>query len=176
MRSRLIIAVVVVLGLGIGYGAGFLTSAIISVSSVSLVANPYASHDSFTAVFQGIGRLGAMDGVAGHCDGPKSDPRAGDYLSVEEFCIRAIQDRAAGTGLNPPLEVARARMLVRRAMLEAKNRDSQRQMQDEEAASQLLQKAGWKDPSVAHMQRIVNEMDTFAATCSADNSKEAPSK
>jgi hypothetical protein len=176
MRSRLVLAAVVVVGLLIGYGAGFVTSAVVSTSNAFFFSNPASSKDSFTTVFRGLGRLGAADGVAGHCDGPKGDPRVGDYLSSEESAIRAIQDRAAATGLNPPLDVARARLLVRRGALAAKNHDLQHQSQDEEAATQLLQRSGWKDPSVAHMVRIVAEMDTISATCSADDSREGEPK
>jgi hypothetical protein len=173
MRSRLIISGVLVAGLFVGYGAGFVTSAMVSTSNVLFLSNPYSSSDSYTAVLRGIARLGAADGVVGHCDGARSDPRVGEYLSNEEFAIRAIQDRAPRAGLNPPLDVARATLLVRRAMLEAKNHDLQNQTRDEEAAAQLLQKSGWNDPSAAHMERIVNEMDAFEATCSAENPREA---
>jgi len=176
MRSWIIVAAVIVAGLVIGYASGFVTSVIVSTSNVPILSNPYSSNDSFTAVFRGVGRLGAADGVAGHCDGPSSHSRVGDYLSNEDFAIRAIQDRAAAAGLNPPLDVARARLLVRRAMLAGKNHDSRLEAQDEEAATQLLNKAGWKDPSAAHMVRIVNEMDTISATCSTDNSAEPRSK
>jgi hypothetical protein len=176
MRSRLIFVAVVVVGLVIGYGVGFVTSAVVSTSDVPFFSNPYSSKDSFTAVLRGIGRLRAADGIAGDCDAPRSNPRVGDYLSNEDFAIRAIQDRAARAGLNPPLDVARARLLVRRAMLAAKKQDLQGEKQDEEAATQLLQKSGWKDPSVAHMEQIVTEMDRLSATCSADNSTEAQPK
>lgn len=162
MRTRLAIAGCLVLGLALGYGVGFATSVVQTTSALPFFANPYASRDSFTSVFRGLGRLGAAEDVAGMCGGAKNDP-----LAVEDFAIRALQDRVAAAGLNPPLDVARARVALRRAMRAEKNNDPQLKAQYEEAVGQLLQKSGWKDPSAAHLRQIVHQIDTEGSTCSA---------
>lgn len=171
MRSWLAMCAVVVLGLAFGYGAGFATSAVGAITKSPLLTNPRASRDNFTGVFQGLNRLAAAEVAGGACDSPIAD-----YLSVEDDAISAIQDRAAAAGLNPPLDVARARLALRRARLAEKNNDTQLKTQYEEAAQQLLQESGWKDPSLSHLRQIVYEVDRRENTCSASTAKVEPTK
>jgi hypothetical protein len=171
VRNRLTIAACVLLGLALGYGAGFATCVVGVFSEMSFLTNPYAGRDSFTKVFRGFGRLGAAETVAGVCGSPKKDP-----LAAEDLAIHAIQDAASAVSLNPPLDVARARLALRRANLAEKNNDPQRKAQYEDAASQLLQKSGWKDPSPAHMRQIVTQIDTDGNTCSPSQAKAGQQK
>jgi hypothetical protein len=166
VRNRLPIAACLVLGLVLGYGAGFATHAVGVFSEMPFVSNPYAGRDSFTKVFRGFGRLGAAETVAGFCGSPKSDP-----LAAEDFAIHAIQDAASAASLNPPLDVARARLALRRANLAEKNNDPRAKTQYEETASQLLQKSGWKDPTAAHLRQIVAQIDADGNTCSPSDAK-----
>jgi hypothetical protein len=162
---------VVILGLALGYGAGFATCVVGTFSEMPFVTNPYAGRDSFTKVFRGFGRLGAAEIVAGSCGRPKNDP-----LAAEDYAIQAIQAAAPTASLSPPLDVARARLALRRAKLAETNNDPQGKMQYEEAASQLLQKSGWKDPSAAHIQQIVAQIDTDGNTCSPREAKAGQEK
>ena len=171
MRARLTIGAFLALGLALGYGIGFATSVVGAMSDIPMMANPYASRDSFTSVFRAIGRLGAAEDVAGFCGSPKRDP-----LASEDFAIRAIEDRAGAASLNPPLDVARARLAVRHAVLAEKNSDLQLKARYEETASELLEKSGWKDPSAAHMRQIVTKLDTDGSTCSPSQAKGAEQK
>jgi hypothetical protein len=173
MRVRIIIGGVLFLGLALGYAVGFGTSAVVSLSAEPFIASPYSSRDSFTNVFLGVGRLGAADDVAGFCKGPAGKPSGHDHLKDEDYAIRAIQDEAPSSGLNPPLDIARARLAVRRAMLAEKSKDAQSKAKYEDAASSLLQKSGWKDPSAAHMREIIMALDTAESTCSTANAPEA---
>jgi hypothetical protein len=166
MRTRLTIAAFVVLGLTLGYGIGFATSVVGTVSDIPMMANPYASRDSFTSVFKAIGRLGAAEDVAGFCGSPKKDP-----LASEDFAIRAIEDRAGAASLNPPLDVARARLAVRRAIRAESDNDLQLKTRYEETANELLKKSGWKDPSASHLRQIVTRLDAEGNTCSPSQAK-----
>jgi hypothetical protein len=161
MKTRLIVAAFIALGLAFGYCAGFVTSTIETVSDLPLSARSDSSHDGLTGVFQGMGRLAAAEIAAGNCGNKKQNP-----LTREEYAIRAIQDRASAAGLNPPLDVARARLALRRAALAETNNDLQLKAKYEETAQQLLQKSGWKDPSGTHMRQIVTKLDTDGRTCS----------
>lgn len=171
MRTRLNIAAFVTLGLVLGYGIGFGTSVVETESEMSPLSNPYASHDAFTTVFRGLGKLDGAEMVAGFCGKPKNDP-----LAVEEYAIRAIQDRAAATNLSPPLDVARARLALRRANLAEKNNDLQLKTRYEETAQQLLEKSGWTDPSAAHLRKIVTRLDAEGNTCSPSQAQGGPQK
>lgn len=162
MRSRLAMCAVVVLGLALGYGSGFATSAVASMTELPLLTSPYTSQDSFTGVFRGMNRLAAAEIAGGACDVPTDD-----YLSAEDYAISAIQDQTTKAGLNPPLDLARARLALRRARLAEKNNDPQLKTQYEEAVQQLLKKSGWNDPSPAHLRQIVYEIDSRENTCSA---------
>ncbi len=166
MRTRLTIAAFVLFGLAVGYGIGFATSAVGVMSEMPMMSNPYASRDGFTSVFKALGRLGAAEDVAGFCGSAKTAS-----LTSEDFAIRAIADRASAASLNPPLDVARARLAVRRAMLAEKDNDLQLKTQYEETASALLQKSGWNDPSPSHMRQIVTRLDTEGNTCSPTQAK-----
>ncbi len=166
MRARLTIAACAVLGLALGYGIGFATSVVRATSDIPPMANPYASRDRFTSVFRAMGRLGAAEDAAGFCASSKQDP-----LTLEDLAIRAIDDRAGAAKLNPPLDVARARLAVRRAILAEKNNDLQLKTRYEETANELLQKSGWKDPSASHMRQIVTLLDTEGNTCSPSRAK-----
>lgn len=171
MRNRLSIAACVLLGLALGYGAGFATRVVGVFSEMPFVSNPYAGRDSFAKVFRGFGRLGAAETVAGSCGRPKNDP-----LAAEDFAIHAIQDAASAASLNPPLDVAQARLALRRANLAEKNNDPQGKTQYDETASQLLQKSGWKDPSAAHVRQIVTQIDADGNTCSPGEAKAGQQK
>jgi hypothetical protein len=162
---------VIVLGLALGYGAGFATSVVRTTLDLPFMANPDSSHDNFTSVFRAMNRLSAAEMAAASCGGRKVDP-----LPVEEFAIRAIQERSAAAGLNPPLDVARATVAVRRAMLAEKNGNLQLKTQYEETAQELLQKSGWKDPSPDHLREILRRMDREGQTCSAGGAKEGHAK
>lgn len=171
MRTRLTVAAFVVLGLALGYGIGFATSVVGVMSDIPMMANPYTSRDSFTSVFQAVGRLAAAEDVAGFCGSSKTDP-----LTNEDFAIRAIEDRASAASLNPPLDVARARLAVRRAILAENHNNLQLKTRYEETANALLQKSGWKDPSASHMRQIVTRLDTDGSTCSPSHAKEGQQK
>lgn len=166
MRSRFTIAACAALGLALGYGIGFATSVVGAMSDIPPMANPYASRDRFTGLFRAMGRLGAAEDAAGSCGSSKKDP-----LTVEDLAIRAIDDRAGAAQLNPPLDVARARLAVRRAIVAEKNNDLQLKTRYEETANGLLQKSGWKDPSALHMRQIVTRLDTEGNTCSPSQAK-----
>lgn len=161
MRTRFTIAACVVVGLGLGYGAGFATCVVGTFREMPFVAKPDAARDNFTKVFRGFGRLGAAETVAGFCGHSKNDS-----LAAEEFAIHVIQDAAPTASLNPQLDVARARLALRRANLAETDNDPHGKMKYERAASQLLQNSGWKDPSAAHMRQIVTQIDTDGSTCS----------
>lgn len=176
MRTRIIGGAVILFGLALGYALGYGTSAIVSMSAEPFIASPYSSRDNFTNVFRGVGRLGASDDAAGFCNGPKPNPSAQDYLRNEDYAIRAIEDHAPASGLNPPLDIARARLAVRRAMLAEKNGDVQLKMKYENAAAELLQKSGWRDPSAAHMRQIVTQIDSVGSTCSPSAAPERQAK
>jgi DNA helicase IV len=87
------------------------------------------------------------------------------YLSAEDGAITAIQERAATVGLNPPLDVARARLALRRSRVAEKNNELQLKKKYEEDVQQLLQKSGWKDSSPAHLRQIVYAIDSRENTC-----------
>lgn len=120
MRTALAICAVIVLGFVFGYGAGFATSVVASMKEVPLPTHSYAGRDNFTGVLQGFNRLTAAEVAWGSCDIPKAD-----YLTAEDQAISDIQSRVAGLGLNPPLDLARARLALRRARLAEKNNDLQ---------------------------------------------------
>jgi len=168
MRTWVTIAVSVALGLALGYGVGFVTSSAQAIFEMSAMTKAEPSYDAFTTVFRGVGRLAGAEVVAGFCRKPKNDP-----LASEDDAIRAIQNRAAAADLNPPLDVARARLAMRRAILAEKNNDLQLKSQYEETARQLLQKSGWEDPSPAHMRQIVTKLDTDGNTCGPSEAKGA---
>jgi hypothetical protein len=177
MRSWLAMCAVVLLGLALGYGLGFATSAVGTVKefpwlSPRFVENPYSSADNFTVVFREFSRLAFAEIAATACDVPKKDA----YFSTEDHAIHVIQDRVAAAGLNPPLDLARARLALRRAEFAEKNNDLQLKTQYEETVQQLLQKSGWKDPSPAHLRQIVDRIDYHQDTCSASVAKVEPSK
>jgi len=160
MRSLLAMCAVGIVALGFGYGVGFATSAGRSIVDTPLLTNPYASRDNFTGVFRGFDRLAAAEMAGGACDIPTNG-----YLSAQDYAITAIQERAAAAGLNPPLDVARARLALRRARAAEKNNDLQLKMKYEEDVQQLLRKSGWKDSSPAHLRQIVYAIDSHENTC-----------
>jgi hypothetical protein len=171
MRSRLAMCAVIVLGLALGFGVGFATSVVRITLELPFLANPDSTRDNFTSVFRAMDRLAAAEMTAASCGGRRSDP-----LPVEEYAIRAIQERSAAAGLNPPLDVARATLALRRAMLAEKNGNSQLKTQYEATAQQLLEKSGWKDPSPDHLREILRRMDMEGQTCSAGAAKAGQSK
>ena len=67
--------------------------------------------------------------------------------------------------LNPPLDVARARLALRRARAAEKNNDLRLKSKYEEDAQQLLEKSGWKDSSPAHLRQIIYAIDSRENTC-----------
>lgn len=164
-------AAVVALGLALGYAVGFAMSVLVTTSQLPFLTNPYGTKDDFTRVFRGINRLAAAEEVAGSCGARTNNP-----LAVEDFAIHAIQDRASAIGLNPPLDVARARLALRRAMLAEKDGNQQLRAQYEESASQLLQKSGWQDPSAAHLRQILARLDAEGSTCSTSGQNEVRQK
>jgi len=145
---------------------GFATCVVGVFSEMHFVSNPYGGRDGFTKVFRGFSRLGAAEVVAGFCGPPKNDP-----LAAEDYAIRAIEDAAPKVSLNPPLDVARARLALRRANQAEKNNDLQGKRQYEETASQLLLKSGWRDPSAVHMRQIVTQIDTDGNSCTPYEAK-----
>jgi|SRR5580704_7337968 hypothetical protein len=154
MKSALIIVAFVVLGLALGYGVGFATCVVGTMADSPILPKLSTSPDGFTSVFKGMGSLGAAELAAGICGRKRIDP-----LAFEDDAIRAIQDRAAAAGLNPPLDVARARLALRRAVLAEQSNDMQLKTKYEEDAGQLLQKSGWKDPSADHLRMIMTQQD-----------------
>jgi len=160
MRSLLAMCAIGVVALAFGYGVGFGTSALRSVVESPLLANPAGSQDNFTGVFRGFNRLAAAEMAGGACDIPTND-----YLSAEDSAIAAIQERAATASLNPPLDVARARLALRRARVAEKNNDLRLKTKYEEDAQQLLEKSGWKDSSPAHLRQIIYAIDSRENTC-----------
>jgi hypothetical protein len=171
MRSLLAMCAVGIVALAFGYGVGFAVSAGRSMFDMPLLTNPYASRDNFTGVFRGFDRLAAAEIAGGACDIPTND-----YLSAQDYAITAIQERAASAGLNPPHDVARARLALRRARVAERNNDLQLKMKYEEDARQLLQKSGWKDSSPAHLQQIVYAIDSRENTCRPSTPKLDQSK
>jgi hypothetical protein len=149
-----------IVALAFGYGMGFATSAARSMGDTPLVTNPYVSGDNFTGVFRGFDRMAAAEIAGGACDVPTND-----YLSAQDYAITAIQERAASAGLNPPLDVARARLALRHAKVAEKNNDLHLKIKYEEDIQQLLQKSGWKDSSPAHLRQIVYAIDSRENTC-----------
>jgi hypothetical protein len=149
-----------VVALAFGYGAGFGASALRSVVESPLLASPDGSRDSFTGVFRGFNRLAAAEMAGGACDIPTND-----YLSAEDGAIADIQERAATASLNPPLDVARARLALRRSRVAEKNNDLQLKTKYEGVAQQLLEKSGWKDSSPAHLRQIIYAIDSRQNTC-----------
>ena len=176
MRTRIITGTVIVIGLGFGYAIGFGTSVVMSTMDMPFISSPYSSHDHFTNVFLGVGRLATSEDIAGFCNGPNAHTSPDRNFQNEEYTIRAIQDEAPASGLNPPLDVARARLAVRRAMLAEKNKNEQLKAQYEAAAGDLLQKSGWKDASPARMREIVTRIDTIGSTCSPSSAPEGQQK
>jgi hypothetical protein len=162
---------VIVLGLALGFGVGFATSVFRTTLDLPFLANPDSTRDNFTGLLRGIDRLSAAEMTAGSCGGRSVDP-----FPSEEYAIRAIQERSAAAGLNPPLDVARATLALRRAMLAEKNSNPQLKTQYEEAAQQLLQKSGWKDPSPDHLREILRRMDLEGQTCNTNTAKAGQSK
>jgi hypothetical protein len=170
MRSRLAVCAVIILGLALGFGAGFATAVVRTTLDLPFLANPDSTRDNFTGLLRGIDRLSAAEMAAASCGG-RVDP-----LPTEGYAIHAIQGRSAAVGLNPPLDVARATLALRRAMLAEKNGNAQLKTQYEETAEQLLQKSGWKDPSPDHLREILRRMDLEGQTCGAGTAKEGPAK
>ena len=160
MRSKLVSCAVGIVALAFGYGVGFGTSALRSVVESPLLANPSAGQDNFTGVFRGFNRLAAAEMAGGACDIPTND-----YLLAEDSAITAIQKRTLAANLNPPLDVARARLALRRARVAEKIGDLQLKTKYEEDAQRLLEKSGWKDSSPAHLRQVVYAIDSRENTC-----------
>ncbi len=160
MRTALAICSVIVLGFALGYGVGFSMSGVASMKALPLAT--YAGRDNFIGILQGFNRLTTAEVAGGACDIPRQD-----YLTAEDGAISDIQNRAGALGLNPPLDLARARLALRRARLAEKKNDLQLKMKYEEDVKQLLVKSAWKDPSPAHLRQIVYAIDSRYNTCNA---------
>ena len=166
MRNWLPTFCFVAIGLAIGFGIGYATSSLNIIFDSPLVTAHASVHsDSFTKVLTGIGNLDAVESVVGRCGSTEDFQRKS--LAAEDLAIRKIQEATVGSTLDPPLDVARARLATRWAIIGEKRNDIALKARSEETTQQLLQTAGWRDPSAKHMREILARWDAEAGVCTS---------
>jgi len=152
MRKWTVKIVCACLGLAFGFGIGYMCQASRTVAKSPVLANTHPSGDGVTLVFEGAARLGA-DEIAARTNG-------GDFvLDNEAEAISAIQRGSEKANLNPPLDVAWARLAVRKAVCAEQRGNIRAQLQAEKEAEGFLRSAAWADPSAAHMRTVVSFLD-----------------
>jgi len=150
MRTWATRAVCAGIGLALGFAVGYALYLLGTVSHSPALAEVHPQGDGFSLVFEGAARLGADELVA--ADSGRDDE---NLLSNEDEAIRAIEAGAKPAGLTPPVEIARARLAIRRAIRAERNHDAVVQAESAGQAERLLQSAGWSDTSAAHLRAII---------------------
>lgn len=150
--STLVISIAV--GLSIGCGIGYAIALVRAGTNTVMVAHP--SGDNFKRVFAGMGKLNALERLASNCTGESNIPSA---LSNESELIKDLREAADRNGLTPAINVAESRLATRSALLAERAKDPKLQSEQEARASRLLESAGWRDPSPAHMRQIIAALD-----------------
>jgi hypothetical protein len=138
------------IGLALGFAMGYALYLGGTVSRNPALAKINPSGDGFSLVFEGAARLGADELVA--ADSGRDDE---SLLSNEDEAIRAMEAGAKPAGLDPPVEIAKARLAIRRAIRAERNHDAVVQAESAGQAERLLQSAGWSDTSAAHLRAII---------------------
>jgi|ERR1039458_743435 hypothetical protein len=166
MRNWLPTLSFVATGLALGFGIGYATSSLnIIFDSPLVTAHASGRSDSFTKVLTGIGNLDAVESVVGRCGSTEDFQRKS--LAAEDLAIGTIQEATVGSTLDPPLDVARARLATRWAILGEKRNDIALIARSEGTTRRLLQTAGWRDPSVKHMREILARWDAEVGVCTS---------
>jgi hypothetical protein len=138
------------IGLALGFAIGYALYLCGTISNNPTLAKVPPSGDGFSSVFEGAARLGADELIT--ADSGRDDE---GLLSNEDEAIRAMEAGAKQAGLDPPVEVARARLAIRRAIRAEKNHNTTLQAESEEQAERLLRSAAWSDTSPVHFRAIV---------------------
>lgn len=149
MRNWTAKAVCAGVGLASGFAMGYALY-LVGTFAHPVLARVRPSGNGFSLVFEGAARLGADELVA--ADSGSDDE---NLLSNEDEAIRAMETGAKQSGLDPPVEVARARLAIRRAIRAERNHDALVQAESAGQAERLVQSAGWSDTSAAHLRAIV---------------------
>ena len=150
MRNWAAKAVCAGIGLALGFAMGCALYFVGTVSNNPALTRAHPSCDGFSLVFEGAARLGADELVA--ADSGRDDE---NLLSNEDEAIRAIEAGAKPAGLTPPVEIARARLAIRRAIRAERNHDAVVQAESDGQAARLLQSAAWHDTSAAHLRALI---------------------
>jgi len=159
------------IGVIAGAFLGYLGYSYPLISNSPLINIESGSKDSaFDQTYRSMVRLAGLEAVAGACDG-KSVPLA--ILEREGQVIEQIDLNSKKADLYPPLNVARAIVSYRRALLA--DGQSDKQMFDSliEQETAYLRAAGWKDTSHAHLVTIIQNSDgcTFRGTTSQERDR-----
>jgi hypothetical protein len=146
MKNLPIYAFAIVAGLSIGSMGGYLSSLVRAGAKAMFVADPLVS---------GMEKLNAFEIRAANCSGGSSNP------SVTDKELMVVRDlRQNKDDISPALiDVADARLATRIAMAAQTGSDAHLPDDREKEVRGLLEKAGWRNPSAAHMREIINSLD-----------------
>jgi hypothetical protein len=160
-KAWVVVVVAGMVGLAIGAIGGYIGYFLrIKIPLTALASDSNAQ--PFELTFNEMARLRALEMSAANCDGSADVP---PVIENEKQLIDLLESNATRAKLTPQLNVARAMVAVRSAMLAEARSDKQTFISAVEQERTFLEAAGWKDTSHDHLASIVRAFDG----CSTNN-------
>lgn len=166
-REWAIVVVVGVVGLVIGtVGGNFGYFLRLKVPLTTLASDSNAA--PFEQTYNEMARFRALEMSAANCDGSADLSKV---IENEKQLINLLELNATRAKLTPQLNVAKAIVAYRSAMLAEARSDKQAFGSAVEQEKAFLQAAGWKDTSHDHLASVVRDWDGCSAHDAAAEEK-----
>ena len=158
-RTWIIAAALGMIGFVIGVVGGYLGH-FFGVDNLIVHVASNSDESPFERTYQAMAQIAVAETSAANCDGTadlqeivKNEKRLTDLLESSEH----------GTGLTPPLDLARAIVAYRSAAVASLRHDKQKFDSAVSQEAVFLKAAGWVDTSHEHLGAVVRDLDGCAS-------------